>query len=462
MVGRKQEFNQQWQQFVDAVLLVIAVWAAHTLRYSATDWFGLEKPISGFNDFSWLLIIIPWGAILLELQGYYSHPLQKTVWRSLHQMGLAAFWLMVLLATAVLFFKLDIPSRAVILLFGAIAAVLLLLRERVTVFFLRRRVASGRFREKVLLAGLPAEMQEFRRTLMEDQLLELEVVAEIDLHTEPIAALVEALHTHAVSRVIFAGGHARLDRLQEAIGACEIEGVEAWLIADFVKTSIARPSFDVLGTRPMLVFRTTPEISWALLVKATIDRVGATVALVLASPLFVIVALAIRLTSPGPVIFRQLRGGKNGKPFVMYKFRSMRTDAEMQRAELEAFNVMSGPVFKVEADPRVTKVGAIIRKWSLDELPQLLNVLRGEMSLVGPRPLPLYEVEKFENTAQRRRLSVKPGLTCLWQVSGRNEVRDFSEWVRLDLAYIDNWSIWLDLKILLKTIPTVLTGAGAR
>ena len=163
-----------------------------------------------------------------------------------------------------------------------------------------------------------------------------------------------------------------------------------------------------------------------------------------------------------PVVFKQERAGKNGKPFVMYKFRSMSSDAEMRRAELLPFNQMRGPVFKVEADPRITPLGRWLRRTSMDELPQLFNVLKGNMSLVGPRPLPLYEVEKFENTAQRRRLSVKPGLTCLWQISGRNQVKDFSDWVTLDLEYIDHWSLGLDLKILLRTIPTVLFGLGAK
>jgi lipopolysaccharide/colanic/teichoic acid biosynthesis glycosyltransferase len=146
----------------------------------------------------------------------------------------------------------------------------------------------------------------------------------------------------------------------------------------------------------------------------------------------------------------------------MYKFRSMSNDAEMRRAELEPFNQMNGPVFKVEDDPRITPFGRWLRRSSFDELPQLVNVLMGDMSLVGPRPLPLYEVEKFENTAQRRRLSVKPGLTCLWQISGRNQVKDFKDWVKLDLDYIDRWSLALDFKILLRTVPAVLMGMGAK
>jgi exopolysaccharide biosynthesis polyprenyl glycosylphosphotransferase len=273
---------------------------------------------------------------------------------------------------------------------------------------------------------------------------------------------VELLHRHSASRVIFAGSHSHMNRLQEAIGACEIEGVEAWLLADFIKTSIAKPAFDMMGSRPMLVFRTTPEVCWALMIKNLMDRAGAALLLILTSPLFAAAAIGIKCSSPGPVIFRQQRGGKNGRPFTMYKFRTMAVDAESRRAQLAEQNEMSGPVFKVQNDPRVTALGKWLRKTSVDELPQLINVLQGSMSLVGPRPLPLYEVENFENSAQRRRLSVKPGLTCLWQISGRSNLNSFQEWVQLDLAYIDNWSLWLDLKILLKTIPSVLFGSGAR
>jgi exopolysaccharide biosynthesis polyprenyl glycosylphosphotransferase len=179
-------------------------------------------------------------------------------------------------------------------------------------------------------------------------------------------------------------------------------------------------------------------------------------------PVIPLIALAIKITSPGPVFFRQKRSGINGTPFTIYKFRTMVTNAEQLKHELAAMNEMSGPVFKVTNDPRVTPVGKFLRKYSLDELPQLFNVLRGEMSLVGPRPLPVDEVRRFDNLAHRRRLSVKPGLTCLWQVSGRNQITDFKDWVRLDLEYIDNWSFWLDLKILLVTVPVVLRGTGAK
>jgi exopolysaccharide biosynthesis polyprenyl glycosylphosphotransferase len=355
-----------------------------------------------------------------------------------------------------------IDQSRVPLFFIAIAAIALLVKERLAVAYIRRRVGRGEMREPVLLAGAPEDIAALERTFTSEQKTLLEIVDRIDIGKRPISDLIEAMHWHAVSRVIFAAGHTQLNKVEEAIGACEIEGVPAWLVADFIQTSIAKPDFDAFGGRPMLVFRSTPEVSWALLVNATIDRVCAFFLVVIFAIPMLMIALSIRLSSPGSVVFRQKRAGRFGKPFVMLKFRSMRNDAEMRRAELEPFNQMSGPVFKVEDDPRVTRLGHWLRKTSMDELPQLFNVLSGDMSLVGPRPLPIYEVERFENSAQRRRLSVKPGLTCLWQISGRNQVKDFSDWVRLDLDYIDRWSLGLDLKILLRTIPAVLSGLGAK
>jgi exopolysaccharide biosynthesis polyprenyl glycosylphosphotransferase len=236
------------------------------------------------------------------------------------------------------------------------------------------------------------------------------------------------------------------------------------LVADFFATQIARASFDEILGHPLLVFRSTPEASWQMLAKTLLDFIGALMLLVFLTviPVIPLVALAIKFTSPGPVFFRQQRSGLNGAPFTILKFRTMATNAEQFKHELAAMNEMSGPVFKVTNDPRITPVGKWLRKFSLDELPQLFNVLRGEMSLVGPRPLPVDEVKRFNDLAHRRRLSVKPGLTCLWQVSGRNQITDFRDWVRLDLEYIDNWSIWLDLAILIRTIPAVFAGTGAK
>jgi exopolysaccharide biosynthesis polyprenyl glycosylphosphotransferase len=233
-------------------------------------------------------------------------------------------------------------------------------------------------------------------------------------------------------------------------------------VADFFSTQVSHPSFDDLHGKPVLVFRATPEASWQSLLKQMIDFLMALAAVVALAIPFLVIGLLIKLSSPGPILFRQRRCGLNGQPFTILKFRTMETDAEQRQAELAAMNEMTGPVFKIKNDPRITPIGRFLRKFSIDEFPQFFNVLRGEMSLVGPRPLPVDEVKRFDDLAHRRRLSVKPGLTCLWQISGRNQVSNFRDWVRLDLEYIDNWSLWLDLKILWRTIPIVLAGTGAR
>jgi exopolysaccharide biosynthesis polyprenyl glycosylphosphotransferase len=199
---------------------------------------------------------------------------------------------------------------------------------------------------------------------------------------------------------------------------------------------------------------------WPSVIKSVLDVVIAAVALILLAPLFLIAGIVIRRDSPGPIFFAQERVGLNKRRFRMYKFRTMVAGAERMQAELEVLNEADGPVFKIKDDPRTTRVGRFLRKFSLDELPQFFNVLRGDMSLVGPRPLPVRDYNGFDQDRQRRRFSVRPGLTCLWQINGRSEV-SFDHWMDLDMQYIDQWSLWLDLKILVKTIPAVLRGTGA-
>ncbi len=261
-------------------------------------------------------------------------------------------------------------------------------------------------------------------------------------------------------QVVFAVGKRHLHEVEDAIHACEVQGIDAWLIADFFKSDITKARFEDFYNLPALVFSTTPQFSWSLLLKSLFDRVAAGVLLILSSPLFLVVPIIIKLTSRGPALFKQKRAGLRGKEFTMYKFRSMHSNAEQQRAELEIFNEMEGAAFKMTEDPRVTPFGRFLRRTSMDELPQLVNVLKGNMSLVGPRPLCLCDVDKFKEW-QRRRQTMKPGITCLWQISGRSEI-DFETWMKLDLEYIDNWSLALDLKILLRTIPLVLLCKGAR
>jgi exopolysaccharide biosynthesis polyprenyl glycosylphosphotransferase len=249
------------------------------------------------------------------------------------------------------------------------------------------------------------------------------------------------------------------EAIQRAIESCERVGVESKYFPDLFSLSLARHAFDEEDELPAMRLQLVAD-DHRLVVKRGLDLIGAVCGLIVLSPVFLGCMLAIKLTSPGPVLFSQPRFGRNRRLFLMYKFRTMVRDAEHLQSALESRNEARGPVFKIRSDPRVTGVGRLMRKLSLDELPQLINVLRGDMSLVGPRPLPVRDVSRFSETWLMRRFSVKPGLTCLWQVNGRSNI-DFDRWVRLDLDYIDNWSLTLDMRILFKTVPVVLRGRGA-
>jgi exopolysaccharide biosynthesis polyprenyl glycosylphosphotransferase len=463
MLGRRQEINLQLTEMLDSAILAASLWVAYVLRaYVLQSYFPDLEVIPPFAEFFWLgAVVVPFTPIVLEARGFYNNLLNKSLMGSLRQLASSLVWMGMMIGAFVVFFRWVVPSRSVVIIQVFVAGALLLLREAYQRDTLRRKIADGSARERVLLAGLKADVDKLLSTMTEEQKAETVVTGTIDITQEPVSRLIDAVREESVSRVIFAAQHVHFAKIEEAVQACESLGVEAWISADFFQTTIARPTFDVLSGRLMLVFHTTPQASWALLTKDLLDRMGAAILIVLSSPLWLLALIGIRLTSHGDIFFRQERSGHYGRPFTMWKFRTMHTDAEAQRDQLEQHNEMDGPVFKIRNDPRIFAFGQFLRKYSIDELPQLINVLRGEMSLVGPRPLPVYEINRIEKQAQRRRLSVKPGLTCLWQVSGRNGIKNFEEWVALDLKYIDNWSLWLDMKILAQTVPAVVKGSGA-
>lgn len=440
----------------------MAFWLAHATRALAPRYSPELKEIQPFEQYLWLyLLIVPGTVFLLKALGFYNRPVlfsrRETAWVLSHAVTLAVLGLV-----TVLFLRKQELARAVIFLFGGFAFLLVMVKEELVLSWMQSKLGQEQLKRRVVLVGMAEDTAQIERDLETKARGAVEVLARLDLHETSGEKLIELLHDRAANGVILSARHTYFEQVEKVIELCELEGVEVWLLADFFKTRVSQTSVDDFLGRPTVVFRSAPEASWQGVAKQTLDFVGALVLLLLASPVFLLAALAVKLTSSGPVLFRQQRSGLNGRPFTMLKFRTMVTDAEQLKAELASFNEMDGPVFKVTNDPRVTPVGRFLRKWSVDELPQLWNVLRFEMSLVGPRPLPVDEVRRINDPAHRRRLSVKPGLTCLWQISGRNEVSSFKEWVRLDLEYIDNWSLWLDLKILLKTIPVVLTGAGAK
>ncbi len=275
----------------------------------------------------------------------------------------------------------------------------------------------------------------------------------------PKEQLVKMLHNRIVDEVVFAVEKEELLELEPLMQQCEQEGVRIRIQLDFLPKGFSHIFVEHLAHVPLLTLASTPQNDFALLFKRTVDVILSILSLVVLSPLFLFLALLVKLTSKGPVLFRQIRCGLGGRQFVLLKFRSMVVNADELLADLSALNEAEAPLFKMRNDPRCTKLGRWMRMFSMDELPQLWNILRGDMSLVGPRPPLPQEVEQYQPW-QRRRLRMRPGLTCLWALEGRSQLR-FERLTRLDLLYIDNWSVWLDLKILIKTIPTVLSGRGA-
>ncbi len=272
-------------------------------------------------------------------------------------------------------------------------------------------------------------------------------------------ALREIIATCQIDAILIAVEPDDLKYVQPAFDVAEQMGVTICFMPEMFGPKLARVRPGFLKGLPILMYRAVPECRTRLFVKGLMDRIGALVGVILSAPLMLAAAIAIKLDSRGPVLFKQVRSGLNGKPFSFYKFRTMVCNAEDLKEELKEHNEMSGPVFKIKDDPRITRVGRILRKYSIDEFPQFFNVLKGDMSLVGPRPPLPKEVAEYEPW-QHRKLSVRPGVTCLWQINGRNKI-DFEDWMKLDLEYIDNWSLWQDAKILARTVPAVLKTDGA-
>lgn len=465
MLRQQREVHTRVQMLVDAGLFALSFYLAHAIRRRwPFEVFGGTREITAFTDYIWVYsLLIPLTPLALRLSGFYQRPWLPLRLQTLTSLLRASSALVIALVLMLWVMRQthDI-ARSVLILFGVNSFLIVLLKEEALLRWRRSRLGRSQTKRRLILVGTPPETREVLADMRPDVDGEFEVVACLDLNDQPVDRLVELMHDHSPNGVIMAAQHTYFGQIEQAISVCEREGVEVWLLADFFKPQISRTTIAIFQGRPTLVFRSVPSSAWPLVAKQAVDFFGALFLLTLVSPLLVAVAIGIKLTSRGPILFRQERSGLNGRPFTMLKFRSMVSDADQRKHELASLNEMSGPVFKLTNDPRITPFGRCLRKYSIDELPQLLNVLFGEMSLVGPRPLPVAEVRRFDDPAHRRRLSVKPGLTCLWQISGRSQVTDFKEWVRLDLEYIDNWSLALDLKILLMTIPVVFSGSGAK
>ena len=462
----------------DLSVTLVTLPVAYLLRSAVAPHF-LPK-LTALYDFNLYLVLVGpivliWSGLLF-LGGAYRSRRTETLKEEVALVARTALFGSVLLTLVVFGLRWDFISRPFLATFFGVNLVFLV-TERVTVRLVARRVRSLGFnyRTVVLVGDTPgaAAMAKLIRDHPWWGLKLLGLVRETPIepgetttangvpYLGTLADFPMVLTEFTVDEVLLAVDRGDLPKMEDLFLLCEEMGVKTRLALDFFPHVLARVQLEELDGTPLLTFSTTPDDSAAMMAKRTVDVLLSVLLGAVAIVPVTLAALLIKITSRGPALFRQTRVGLNGRPFTLVKLRTMVADAEQRLAEVAHLNELEGPVFKSGKDPRLTRFGRLIRRFSMDEIPQLWNVLRGEMSLVGPRPPLPEEVARYERW-QRRRLSMKPGVTGLWQVSGRNEIARFDEWMNLDLAYIDNWSLSLDAKILLRTIPAVLSGRGAR
>ncbi|MFN8545694.1 MAG: sugar transferase [Candidatus Binatia bacterium] len=450
----------------DLVVVLAAFLAALCAAIPGERWVDvLEMRVQVRNALFLSVYLVYWHVVLLAFGLYRSHRLAPVAreWRDVLS---AAFVAAAPLALVSVPLRLQFVAGQFLAHFVVFAGGGLLVERRLLKFAARTMRRHGHNLRHVIVVGEDRDALDMaahlaRRVDLGYHVVDVVETPDLPRQEEAVLARVarrvaqEPIDEVFVALPLDAGS----SLIRRVIALCEEQGITVRVVASIVDLVLARAQVDEIDGQPVLTVFTGPSDSPSLAVKRVLDLTVSAVAMAVLAPVFALIALAIRLDSRGPVFFVQGRVGLGGRRFDFFKFRTMIPDAEERQAALEHLNEADGPVFKIRHDPRVTRVGRWLRRASLDELPQLLNVLRGDMSLVGPRPLPVRDVQRFDTPAHRRRFSVKPGITCLWQVERR--VPEFDAWVKTDMAYIDNWSLGLDMKILLRTIPAVFSGRGA-
>lgn len=476
MIREREIFLIRLMKTLDGVVICIAFSLAYFITSYIRSTLGLTFWLD-FGDFLqeflWLaLISVPVWLFTMSYHGGYkdfrTKPMSDTLWNIVWSGGLTV----VFLGSATFILKMQLASRSYIAVFIMTGVCLLGAEKAIISRVLHIVHRSGYNLINLLIVGTGKRAQEFVEVVRAHADWGLNIVGLIDddpkllgktiMDYEVIGRIRDIPHVlreFVIDRVIFVIPRMWLNRIEDAIFHCEREGISTAVSVDLFKPKLAQLRQSDFAGIPLIIFQTSIAKEWQQFLKRCFDILISFSGLLLLSPLLIFTALGIKLTSKGSVFFRQVRCGMNGRKFTLYKFRSMYVGAEMRKRELARQNEMNGPVFKMKRDPRVTRFGRFMRKFSIDEIPQLINILKGDMSMVGPRPPIPEEVDMYE-TWQRRRLSMKPGLTCIWQVSGRNKV-DFDRWMEMDLQYIDNFSLWLDFTILVRTFFVVITGYGA-
>jgi exopolysaccharide biosynthesis polyprenyl glycosylphosphotransferase len=458
-------------RFIDGLILVCSFYVAYGLRFGETSLniFDYQKQFQIF----FIIYLVVWIYFSNFFQLYSSKRITQFARETLDVCKTTIICLAI--ATVPPFFIRDYPLSRIFLLCLWVSQTgsLILFRFTLRTFLRYIRSRGFDFRE-ILIVGRNNRAAKLMQRIEESPELGLRILGfldapngENDVTLSPkyklmgrLDDLERILRDYVVDEVfILLPVKSFYSEIEKVVRICEHVGVEVKIPTDLFNLNLARSTVSHYGTVSVIDLYTSPKMTWELIAKRLIDIVGSAVLLILLFPLFAVVAFLIKRTSKGPVFFKQERVGYNGRLFNCLKFRTMVENAEALQKGLLKLNEVDGPVFKIKNDPRVTKIGKILRKTSSDELPQLINVLKGEMSLVGPRPPIPSEVTQYD-LRDRRRLSMRPGITCLWQVNGRNSI-PFEKWMELDRQYIDQWSLWLDCKILAKTIPAVMKGSGA-
>ena len=428
-----------------------------------------------YSQYLWLsyIVAILWP-LLLDLNGIYPVSRFRSI-RSVIYIIIQSSMQGLLFMLAFFFAsRMHVVSRLIVLTFSLIVIAFLILKESLIMYFLRLLRKAGANTRNVLMIGTPDRAADIMAKIEKNPFLGLKVVGllvpkEIShnrkAEKENIIGTLEdtekILNAQVVDSVVIALDRREHESMDDIIFYCQERGIEICIVPDIFNIKSMRLDLDdVLGI-PLLTLGMGPRFSWQLLIKGIFDRACGLILLIVSLPIMLVAAFLIKITSEGPAIFKQIRCGSNGREFTLYKLRTMLISADQMKKKLWRRNVMKGPVFKIDKDPRVTPIGYYLRRFSVDEMPQFWNVVKGDMSIVGPRPPIPEEVKRYKGW-QRRRLSMKPGMTGLWQVEGRNEITDFSKLTELDLRYIDNWSLLLDIWILFKTIWAVLSARGAK
>jgi exopolysaccharide biosynthesis polyprenyl glycosylphosphotransferase len=464
---REQQINNVIGIF-DVILSVLSFFIAFLIR----DWF-FEPPIHATHEYIIIgLLIIPSWFILIK-----STHLAEIHRTRTYSMILVSYMKVVLVGLGIIFLaifllKLTNISRLSIIFFGVIN-LFLLFSVRITVYRILKYLRVNGYNTRNVIVIADESSEEFierirtnrewgyilKYIVTNSSLLYKKYKDLVQVHTERII-LRNLIDTDVIDEVIYCKNEINQAKLTELLNDCQEVGVIFRMQSQLFGHTTTKTHLNHFDDTPFLTFDNTPSDHFALRVKNVLSVLTAFFILVIWSPVFLLIALAIKLNSKGPVFFKQKRVGLRGRTFYMYKFRTMVANAEEMKANLMELNEADGPVFKIKNDPRITKVGKILRKTGLDELPQFINVLLGDMSLVGPRPPVPEEVEQYERW-QLRRLSMKPGITCTWQIKPNRNNIPFEDWMKMDLQYIDNWSNKLDLVLFFKTIRTIIKGTGS-